>query len=136
MMTWKLVMNCCKMSTKNTYGKELQVPITVAIEAINDGHSFLVHTNMPSSPEIIVAVHNLVRNYASALLERETNAPKHERQLSRKERESVAGAIAYINMVISTQAPILYRDLKMEAGNQQPAENKIEIASTLTKLEP
>jgi hypothetical protein len=122
---------------KPVYGKELQIPLKVIIEAVNEGNSFLVHVDMPRSPELDIALHVFVRNFADSLLQKESKAPKAERQLTRQERANVASTIAYCDMVVNTQAPILYRDLKLEAAaieTKKEGKSKIVIASKHTEV--
>lgn len=101
------------MSLKK-YAKKLELPMQIQITAVSDGHQFLVETSSAMNPEVQVIIHNEVLSYAQAIRERERKAKKGDRQLTKKELSNVLSTIAYCQMIISTQAPILYKDLKME----------------------
>lgn len=102
-----------KEEEEKSYGKRLTIPFQIVITHIK-GDIYTVDANMPQSPELQLAMHNAIQSYAQAILFREKRAKKGEKQLTKKQLSDVLSAIAYCNMVLSTQAPILWRDLKLE----------------------
>ena len=118
-----------KKQNENFYGRKFNTEVEVAVfqqyksrkgSKTNPDNVFhQVQSRINTSPEMLVAMHNTIQSYAQQMLDTDRARPKGERTMTRKQEEFVLGGIAYCNMVISNLAPVLYRDLKLEAAQEE-----------------